>query len=429
MDLEEQRIGVMYWNLFKRWLSGIWDGLFPRGLRRSSALPVIVIAAVIGLPGLGYYLHVRGQFSRAKREIKGEQQVDSSAVARPGGLEPVVLTRTATPGGNVPEFRSVTLLPGLGMGVLQISAMLPERGEVSLLAAPSAEEMANGSGNGGKDAGGAIEAPWGGLLTGLLAPVGTTLRTTWKGRAIEAPTDVAGRAVAYGGMLSGMAADDTQTEGRVEGPAAVAQFRGTSFDDHWASKTDVTVTLGLGARAVELTVTAKNVGDEPEPMGLGWHPRFAVASGDRDRVQVRLPNGGEMEVLDKVKGVPSGKIMAAGARLARFQGHAAALEGATVDEMVVNPKPGLLDSSAEAEVLDPASGVGLKMTGVSANIRAFRVSSPAGANYVAVGTQTNLDDPLGKEWNGAETPAIMTLLPGQTVEWKVRLEIFAVGKK
>ena len=435
---------MMYWNLFKRWMGGMWDGLFPRGLRRSNALLVLGVVAVIGIPGLGYYLHTRGRFHALKNEIKGDAGDRAPVGPRPGGLDPVVLTRAETPGGTLPEFRSVTLLPGLGMDVLQITATLPDGREVALLAAPSVEAMANGgssSGAGSSGAGpgairtgqndthGAIEAPWGGLLTGLLSPVGTSLRTTWRGRTIEAPTDATGRGVAYGGMLAGMAADDTQTPGRVEGPAAVARFEGTSFDERWPSKTEVTVTVGLAARTVELTVTAKNLGDQPEPMGLGWHPRFAIPSGDRARAEVRLPGGEAMDVPDKVRGTPSGKIGPAGAGLTRFQGRAAALGEEAVDEAVVNPKAGLLDTGAEAEVRDPASGLGIKMTGVTANIREFRVSSPAGATYVGLGAQTNLDDPLGKEWNGAATPAIVTLMPGQTVEWKVRLEVFALGKK
>lgn len=431
--MEEHRIGAMYWNLFKRWVAGGWEKLFPRGMRRSNALPVLGIVLAIGIPGLGYYLHTRGRFHALKNEIKGDAGDAATAGPRPGGLDPVVLTRAQTPGGNLPEFRSVTLLPGLGMDVLQITANLPDGREVALLAGPSVEAMANnasGARTGQSDTHGAIEVPWSGLLTGLLSPVGTSLRTTWKGRTIEAPTTLQGRGVAYGGMLSGMAADDTQTPGRMEGPAAVAQFRGTSFNERWLSKTDVTVAIGLGARAVELTITAKNVGDQPEPIGIGWHPRFAISSGDRAGAEVRLPSGEMLEVLDKAKGVPSGKIVAAEASLARFQARVpAALGEGPAEEAVVNPKAGLLDTGPAAEIRDAASGLGLRMTAMSANVRELRVSSPAGAGYVGLGMQTNFDDPLGKEWGGVEGAAIMTLPPGQTVEWKVRLEIFSVAKK
>ena len=45
------------------------------------------------------------------------------------------------------------------------------------------------------------------------------------------------------------------------------------------------------------------------------------------------------------------------------------------------------------------------------------------------GRSSNFDDPLGKEWNARRRAGGMVILqPGQTVEWKVRLEIFPVTK-
>jgi aldose 1-epimerase len=67
------------------------------------------------------------------------------------------------------------------------------------------------------------------------------------------------------------------------------------------------------------------------------------------------------------------------------------------------------------------------MTAVSSSIRELRVTTPSGADYVSLGMQTNYDDPLGKEWTGSETPSIDALLPGQAVEWKIRLEIFPIS--
>ena len=45
--------------------------------------------------------------------------------------------RSQIGGGSRPEFLSATLLPGRGMNVLQITAYLPHKGEVSLLASPT----------------------------------------------------------------------------------------------------------------------------------------------------------------------------------------------------------------------------------------------------------------------------------------------------
>ena len=79
------------------------------------------------------------------------------------------------------------------MDVLQISAYLPGRGEVDLLAAPTVDQMAAGTGAdraGANDDWGAIELPWGGTLPGVLSPLGTTLSTYWKGRTLELPVSL-----------------------------------------------------------------------------------------------------------------------------------------------------------------------------------------------------------------------------------------------
>src|SRR5450631_4531298 len=108
--LEEQRIGVMYLNLFKRWVGGLWDGLFPKGFRRSPALPILVVLVVVVFPIIAWKLHRLGRFGQIKREIAGESQVAPVVGPRPGGMDPIVLSRAQTPGNNMPEFRSATLL-------------------------------------------------------------------------------------------------------------------------------------------------------------------------------------------------------------------------------------------------------------------------------------------------------------------------------
>ena len=427
--MEEQRIGFMYWNLFKRRVARMWDGLFPRGLRRSSALPALIVVALIGIPGLGYYLHMQGKFATMKREIKGEDQKPPvNMAARPGGLEPVVLTRAQTVGVNMPEFRSVTLLPGLGMGVLQITASIPEKGEVPLLVAPSVLEASAAKTN-VQETRGAIELPWAGMLTGLLSPVGTAVRANWHGKTLSAPTTIQGQPLSYGGILGMVAADQSESSGQADAPVATATFRGTDFNEHWMSRTGVSVTARLTARTLELTVTAKNVGDQPEPMGIGWHPRLLVPSGDRDGVELRLPGGDSFEIGERGKGIPSGRIVAAGPGTARFQTRPATLGSEAMEADVVRPRAALLDSGVTAEMRDASSGVGLRMTAVSSSIHVVEAASPAGANYVTLGMQTNYEDPLGKQWQGAEGQAITTLLPGQSMEWKVRLEIFPITKK
>ncbi len=428
--MEEQRIGHMYWNLFVGRMVKIWDGIFPRGLVRSPLLPLLVVVMLIGIPGLGYFLHRRGQISKLRREIKGEQQETVSG-PRPGGADPIVLTRAQSAGSDLPEFRSATLLPGLGMSVLQITAYVPGRGVVSLLAAPSLDEVANGTAevkSGQNDTQGAFEVPWGGILGGVLSPVGN-LRVSWRDRTLEAPAEVLARGFAVGGLLASQPADATQTAASDDGPEATAKFEGTDFGGNWISKTDVNVQVALAAKTMTVMVTVKNVGDLPEPMGVGWHPRFRVLSGDRDHAEVRVPEGAQMEVSDAVKATPTGRLVAASARTAKFQGHGATLGVEGIDDDVVSGKGGSGATGMAAELRDAGSAVGVRLTAESQSIQAMRVTSPSGSNYVSLGAQTNYDDPLGKEWGVGDTAAIVTLQPGQTLAWKVRLDLFPVAAK
>jgi aldose 1-epimerase len=431
--LEEQRIGRMYVNLFKQWLTRIWESVSPRGLRRSSALPGLIIAALILIPSFLWYLHIYGRFSKVKREIKGEQTGALVAGPRPGGSDPIILTRAETPGSNMPEFLSATILPGLGMGILQITASMPNRGEVPLLVSPSLATLADsGSGprQGVNDNDGALELPWGGAVTGLISPLGTSLTTAWRGHTISVPRDPTERpGVAEGGLIATQGADSTQVTPQPTGATVIGEFKGTDFDGHWPGRTNVTVTAQLGPRILEITVVAKNVGDQPEPMGIGWHPRFIMPSGNREAVELRLPNGGRLEIVDRAKGIPSGRTIPLGDALGKFMGHPAELGSDPIDETLISLKPALLDTGSAVELRDPANGFGLRMTAVSPSIKALRITAPAGARYISLGMQTNYDDALGKEWNAEEGGGIATLAPGQSLEWKVRLEIFSIMKR
>ncbi len=427
--MEEQRIGHMYLNLFKRWLGNLRDSMFPRGLRRSSALPVLIIAVLIILPLVAWALHRHGQFHKLKADVKGDADVALPTGPRPGGAEPIVLKRTSAASGNTPEFLSATLLPGLGMELLQITASLPSRGEVSLLAAPSVQDLADGNTptrGGWNDRWGVIEAPWSGLVSGGLTPVGTSIRTSWHGKTFEAPTDNPARSVSEGGLLSLLSADATDLSPQAQPTTVVATFKGTDFNGKWMGTNDVTVSVALGATTLDLTVTAKNVGTNPEPMGLGWHPRFVIPSGNRDAVELRLPGADQLEIADLSKGIPTGRFVPTGTALSRFQGRTWPIGPEPVDASLAHLKPSPADAGSSAEMRDPQSAFGLRMTALSDSTRELRITSPGGSSYVSLGMQSNFDDPFGKEWTNPDT-AIQTLAPGQTAEWKIRLEIFSVA--
>jgi aldose 1-epimerase len=414
----------------------IWENLFPRGFSRSPWFPILVVGVLILGPGLAWHLHQRGRFSTLKRKIR--TQLNSTGrgdldAGRPGGLDAMVLTRTASAGDAAPEFVSATFLPGMGMTFLQITANVPGSGEVSLLASPSVQAVSAGAvepPNGFMDDHGAIELPWGGALLGAPTPLGTTVIANWLGHSIEETTDGSAQpTVAEGGTLQLESADGNRKEATPDGMKGVAIYRNVNTDDRWPSKTDVTVSAQLDAKAIELVVTAKNTGDRDEPMGIGWHPRFAIGNGTRKKIQLGLPNGQVMEIEDTAKELPSGKFLEAPAEVARYEGPGATLGESDLDAALVNLKTTAPGSGPAVELRNAAAGFGVRLTALSTSIREVRVVAPAEGGYVSVGMQSNYGDPFGKEWAAKPEGGIAVLAPGQSMEWRVRLEIFPVAKQ
>ena len=78
--------------------------------------------------------------------------------------------------------------------------------------------------------------------------------------------------------------------------------------------------------------------------------------------------------------------------------------------------------AADVKLIDPESNYGLTVAALSPEIKTVQVYSPKTA-FVAVEPQFNFVDPFGKQWKGMDT-GMVTLRPGQSVTWKVRLELF-----
>jgi aldose 1-epimerase len=426
--MEEQRIGMMYVNMVKRSFTSFWDRMFGSGLRRSPLLPFLLIL-VIAVPVIGWSLHIHGKFATLKREVRGQSQSAPVVVPRPGGQDPLVLTRQETPGSNMPQFLSATLLPGLGMDVLQLTAYLPGSGEVPLFAAPTVQQMADINPDAHPDQAsndGELEAPWAGSLVGLASPAGSSLNLVFRGRTFELPVAAgSARSISFGGLLP-LEGFEASQQNQDQAVVASASLVSTDFNGRWPSKTDVNVGVQLAARTFDLRMLVRNTGTEPEPVGAGWQPQFLIHSGERAQVQLRIPAGEQLVMTQRVRDIPSGKLQPSDSAVSRLQGHPAALDTGPVEASLIHLKAGMLDSMPIAEYRDPASGYGLRMTAVSPTIREFRVDAPASAKTVSFGMQTNLDDPLGTQWAGEPGGGIAILQPGQSLEWKIRLEIFPV---
>jgi hypothetical protein len=98
----------------------------------------------------------------------------------------------------------------------------------------------------------------------------------------------------------------------------------------------------------------------------------------------------------------------------------------SLNETYTNLKSGV-GSGPVAEISDPAYNFKLSVIPLTASITNMRVIAPADKSWVSIGPNTNLDDPFGPEWGNPENAGIITLAPGATLRWKVRIEISLLG--
>jgi aldose 1-epimerase len=429
----------MYWALLTqavgRWRRKIWHA----AVMRSGLLTFLVLLILLGGLAFGWREHRLGQFSQLKKELKKRPVTD--VTVRPGGQDIVQLQRSQIAGGNGPEFLSATLLPGRGMNLLQITAYLPQKGEVNLLASPPLQEAAtilSGTGadaNGAKSLsmGAAIEMPWAGRISGVSTPDGKNLSTIWHGNRFVLPTDardsygVAG-VVAAGGLLLKQPSDSINTNVMPDGGEAQATFHAGDFDGRWPSQTEIMTTVQLSGKAITMKIVARNTGNTAEPMGIGWHPRFAVLSGRRAQMMLRLPEGLRVEVKDRRSGELSGRLVPVDKTEYDFTGRTGAQLGAlNLDDSFVHLKTGLMENGPMAELRDPENDYGLRITATTSTIKAIRVYAPLDGSYISVEPQSNYDDPFGHQWAKDEDTGMVVLQPGQSMQWKIRLEIFSLS--
>ena len=433
----------MYWALLKQGLATRRRSLWHAAVLRSGVLTILVLIALLVGLAVGWREHRLGQFAQLKKVLNRPTTV--AMTARPGGQDAIHLQRSVLVGDNGPEFLSATLLPGRGLNVLQIGAYLPGRGTVNLLASPSLDEAAQRMSGAGSDAngaaslgmGGAIEAPWAGRIYSVLAPEGGNLATMWHGVRLALPADLspdsrdgAGsrRATATGGLLLRQPSASISTNVMPDGGQAQATFEPGRFDSRWPSSTEITSSIVLSGKSIEIKIIARNTGTTAEPIGLGWHPRFAILNGHRGDMVLRLPQSERVDVKDRSTGELSGKVLPVAGSRYDFTGPAGARLGElSLDETFVHLHRNLMESGPIAELRDPEDGYGLRITALTPTIKAFRIDAPLDGSFLSIEPQFNVDDPFGREWPKDEDTGMVVLQPGQTTQWYIRMEIFSLN--
>ena len=238
-----------------------------------------------------------------------------------GGQPTFTLERPKSTDTTKPRFVSAQILPGRGMTTYQIRAYVPGKGEIDLMEAPplaDAPKLMNGGpedliGNKSFNVGGAILLPYANRIRGKLSADGATIETpimgkpvtliaNWKGKNPEAVKN------AMHGLILDAKMDKVTTDTKPAESSVTGTFHAGDFQGHWLSKTDVDTKITLKDDAFIMTVTAKNVGTEPLPIGIGWHPYFVLPSGDRTQAKLHLPAKQRALVTNYDDVFPTGKI-------------------------------------------------------------------------------------------------------------------------
>jgi galactose mutarotase-like enzyme len=357
----------------------------------------------------------------------------AQAVTEIGGQKLVTLSREAV-SKTQPEFTSMTVMPGRGMEILYIKANFPGKGEVNVLASPdlaTAEDMLDkqdtANGDLGYRLGAVFLCPYPNRIRGKLSSDGQTLTTEWNGHVLTLPANNIGKLPgaerhAMHGLILKAKTDEVRVSKIPGGAQVTGVIHAGDFGGHWLSKTDLVVTITLTAEAVDASIVAHNVGSDAEPIALGWHPYFNLPSNDRSQVRIHIP-GSELAQVDGYDNVfPTGKLQPVAGT--RFDLRAA--DGVALGTNFFDDNWSRLmwkDGAVTVKVVDPAAHYGVDIEGLTPDIRTIQMYAPPDKQFVAIEHQYNFADPFGKEWGSMDT-GMVTLKPGQSTKWHVRLHVF-----
>jgi aldose 1-epimerase len=371
-----------------------------------------------------------------KQAAPPEQPAKPAIVAEPlemGGQKIVKLERKPTSNGTKPEFLSATILPGRGMNLFQITASIPGKGIVDVFTAPSLADAAtvlNGNaddrnGNKSFSLGGAFLVPYPNRIRGKLSDDKKTITATWHGKTLNLPANWAGKLPgaephAMHGLILGRQTDDVQIS--ADGSTITGVIHAGSFGGYWPSETDLKIVIALNGDTVDTSITAKNVGKEPEPMAIGWHPYFNLPSGDRTQARLHVPADVTAQVNNYDDVFPTGKLVPVKGTPYDFN----APDGKALGDMFLDDNFAHLKRTkgqVVVDVIDPAAHYGVHIIGLSPEIKTVQVYAPKTKAFMAVEEQYNFGDPFSGVWKGMDT-GMVTLKPGQSTTWKTRMQLF-----
>lgn len=353
-----------------------------------------------------------------------------------GGQPLVTLSAQGAPAAG-PAILQAEVLPGRGMMLLQARVRLASGRIVDALHAPQPAEAAKAlcggpddfNGNASFSFGGALLAPYANRIRGRPLPGAREIETEIAGHAVRLPRNWGGKAkgaeqyAMHGLILDAEVPFEQPAPDRVTGRLDAGDFGG-----RWPGRLEFGFEWRLAAGGLELTVTARNTGEGPAPLGLGWHPYFALPSGDRRQARMKLAAGARAEVNDYDEVLPTGRLLSLAGTPHDFSGP----DGAALDELYLDDCfTGLArpDGRVSVEITDPAADYALHITSHCPQVKAVQVYAPPKHAFVVVEPQFNLADPFGREWPPGVDTGMARLPPGQSLTYEVRVQAFAMGNR
>jgi galactose mutarotase-like enzyme len=159
-------------------------------------------------------------------------------------------------------------------------------------------------------------------------------------------------------------------------------------------------------------------------MGIGWHPYFAIPSGDRKQAKLHVA-AEKRAVMNNYDDVfPTGQVVSVKDDNGKYDFTAPG--GKPLNDVFLDDNFQDLQrtgGNVVSEIIDPASNYGIRILAESPEIKSIQVYSPPDKSFVALEPQFNLPDPYGSEWKNTDTGMVL-LQPGQSVSWRVKLELF-----